>query len=52
MIDPIEGNLFDIPAYEHIQDETLQPLPPPDSPGGDYVKDNSVNGGEYSDSEL
>ncbi|KAJ7311361.1 hypothetical protein JRQ81_006978 [Phrynocephalus forsythii] len=34
MIDPLEGSLFDLPDYEHIQDETFLPLPPPDSPGG------------------
>ncbi|XP_062998599.1 TIMELESS-interacting protein [Elgaria multicarinata webbii] len=43
MIDPIEGNLFDLPDYEHIQDETFLPLPPPDSPGGD-VEEALVNG--------
>lgn len=35
MMDPEEGNLFDIPDYEHIQDEEFQPLPPPSSPGGE-----------------
>ncbi|XP_048338051.1 TIMELESS-interacting protein [Sphaerodactylus townsendi] len=34
-MDPEEGNLFDIPDYEHIQDEEFQPLPPPVSPGRD-----------------
>ncbi|CAI5792636.1 TIMELESS-interacting protein isoform X1 [Podarcis lilfordi] len=43
MIDPIDGNLFDLPDYEQIQDETFLPLPPPDSPGGD-VEGNLVNG--------
>ncbi|XP_063169939.1 TIMELESS-interacting protein [Candoia aspera] len=43
MIDPIESNLFDLPDYEHTQDETFQPLPPPDSPGG-AAKDALVNG--------
>ncbi|KAJ6662862.1 hypothetical protein lerEdw1_011066 [Lerista edwardsae] len=44
MIDPMEGNLFDLPDYEHLQDESLQPLPPPDSPGGDDVEVDLVNG--------
>nr|XP_056722101.1 TIMELESS-interacting protein [Euleptes europaea] len=35
MMDPGEGSLFDIPDYEHTQDEKFQPLPPPESPGGD-----------------
>ncbi|XP_077173424.1 TIMELESS-interacting protein [Paroedura picta] len=35
MMDPVEGNLFDIPDYEHTQDEEFQPLPPPASPGGE-----------------
>ncbi|XP_061451113.1 TIMELESS-interacting protein [Rhineura floridana] len=42
MIDPIEGNLFDLPDYEQIQDETFLPLPPPDSPGD--LEGNLVNG--------
>ncbi|XP_053128190.1 TIMELESS-interacting protein isoform X2 [Hemicordylus capensis] len=44
MIDPTEGNLFDLPDYEHIQDEQFLPLPPPDSPVGDDVEGNLVNG--------
>ncbi|XP_066492749.1 TIMELESS-interacting protein isoform X2 [Tiliqua scincoides] len=47
MIDPTEGNLFDLPAYEHIQDETLRPLPPPGSPGGDDV-DGEPEGNKLS----
>ncbi|KAH0620104.1 hypothetical protein JD844_014706 [Phrynosoma platyrhinos] len=43
MIDPIEGNLFDLPDYEHIQDEKFLPLPPPGSPEGD-AEANVVNG--------
>ncbi|XP_015279565.1 PREDICTED: TIMELESS-interacting protein [Gekko japonicus] len=39
MIDPVDGNLFDIPDYEHTQDEEFQPLPPPASPGGEDEKD-------------
>ncbi|XP_060116075.1 TIMELESS-interacting protein isoform X2 [Heteronotia binoei] len=34
-MDPAEGNLFDIPDYEHTQDEEFQALPPPASPGGE-----------------
>ncbi|XP_034987998.2 TIMELESS-interacting protein [Zootoca vivipara] len=43
MTDAIDGNLFDLPDYEQIQDETFLPLPPPDSPGRD-VEGNLVNG--------
>lgn len=43
MIDPLEGSLFDLPAYEHIQDERFLPLPPPDSPE-DNDEDALVNG--------
>ncbi|KAM6426434.1 TIMELESS-interacting protein isoform 1-T1 [Liasis olivaceus] len=43
MIDPTESNLFDLPDYEHTQDETFQPLPPPDSPGR-AAEDALVNG--------
>ncbi|XP_054858706.1 TIMELESS-interacting protein isoform X2 [Eublepharis macularius] len=42
-MDPIEGNLFDIPDYEHIQDEVFQPLPPPASPGGDDEEEPEDN---------
>lgn len=51
MVDPVEGNLFDLPDYEHLQDESFQPLPPPDSPGGVDIEDDLVNGGECSDLE-
>ncbi|XP_070809679.1 TIMELESS-interacting protein [Pituophis catenifer annectens] len=43
MIDPVENNLFDLPDYEHTQDETFQPLLPPDSPGG-AAEDALLNG--------
>ncbi|KAM5172883.1 TIMELESS-interacting protein isoform 2-T2 [Mantella aurantiaca] len=33
MIDPLENDLFDIPDYEHTEDENFPPLPPPHSPG-------------------
>lgn len=33
MSDTLENGLFDIPDYEHIEDEPFPPLPPPFSPG-------------------
>ncbi|KAM3828488.1 uncharacterized protein M6D78_014332 isoform 1-T1 [Vipera latastei] len=42
MIDPVGNNFFDLPEYEHTQDETFQPLPPPGSPGS--AEDALLNG--------
>lgn len=40
MIDPLENGLFDMPDYEHTEDETFPPFPPPSSPGrGDLEED-------------
>ncbi|NWY59354.1 TIPIN protein, partial [Chionis minor] len=44
MIDPLENNLFDLPAYENTEDETFPPLPPPASPGRDDVEWAQANG--------
>ncbi|XP_078539156.1 TIMELESS-interacting protein [Lissotriton helveticus] len=33
MADPMENSLFDIPDYEHTEDETFAAFPPPASPG-------------------
>uniref|UniRef100_UPI00398EA4A3 TIMELESS-interacting protein isoform X2 n=1 Tax=Pristiophorus japonicus TaxID=55135 RepID=UPI00398EA4A3 len=33
MSDTLENGLFDIPDYDHLEDETFPPLPPPSSPG-------------------
>ncbi|XP_023365869.1 TIMELESS-interacting protein isoform X2 [Otolemur garnettii] len=33
MLEPQENGLFDLPDYEHIEDETFPPFPPPASPG-------------------
>ncbi|OCT86741.1 hypothetical protein XELAEV_18020429mg [Xenopus laevis] len=33
MTDPLENGLFDLPDYEHTEDENFPPLPPPHSPG-------------------
>lgn len=42
MLDPLENGLFDIPDYEHIEDERF---PPPSSPGqGDIEEDPFGNG--------
>nr|XP_020661342.1 TIMELESS-interacting protein isoform X2 [Pogona vitticeps] len=50
MIDPLEGGLFDLPEYEHIQDEEFRPLPPPDSPGDN--DDASLVNGEPEGNKL
>ncbi|NXG45188.1 TIPIN protein, partial [Psilopogon haemacephalus] len=44
MMDPLENNLFDLPDYENIEDETFPPLPPPASPGRDDVEWAQANG--------
>ncbi|XP_072527605.1 TIMELESS-interacting protein [Salminus brasiliensis] len=45
MIDPLENGLFDIPDYDHIEDESFPPLPPPLSPGeGNLEGDPFANG--------
>ncbi|XP_019389392.1 PREDICTED: TIMELESS-interacting protein [Crocodylus porosus] len=36
MVDPVEDNRLDLPDYEHTEDETFPPLPPPASPGRHY----------------
>ncbi|CAJ0934888.1 unnamed protein product [Ranitomeya imitator] len=33
MMDELENDLFDLPDYEHTEDESFPPLPPPHSPG-------------------
>ncbi|XP_027408826.1 TIMELESS-interacting protein isoform X1 [Bos indicus] len=33
MLEPQENGLTDLPDYEHIEDETFPPFPPPASPG-------------------
>ncbi|XP_072258712.1 TIMELESS-interacting protein [Pyxicephalus adspersus] len=47
MIDPLENDLFDIPDYEHTEDENFPPLPPPHSPGGDDAGDME-NGDDWT----
>ncbi|KAM3828492.1 TIMELESS-interacting protein [Vipera latastei] len=47
MIDPVGNNFFDLPEYEHTQDETFQPLPPPGSPGS--AEDALLNGDPEGD---
>uniref|UniRef100_A0A8C0TV54 TIMELESS-interacting protein n=1 Tax=Canis lupus familiaris TaxID=9615 RepID=A0A8C0TV54_CANLF len=32
MLEPEENGLIDLPDYEHIEDETFPPFPPPASP--------------------
>ncbi|KAK2913865.1 hypothetical protein Q8A67_002264 [Cirrhinus molitorella] len=48
MLDP-----FDIPDYEHIEDERFPPLPPPSSPGrGDITEDPFGNGEGEEEGEV
>lgn len=35
MLEPQENGLIDLPDYEHVEDETFPPFPPPASPEGD-----------------
>uniref|UniRef100_A0A8D0H715 TIMELESS-interacting protein n=1 Tax=Sphenodon punctatus TaxID=8508 RepID=A0A8D0H715_SPHPU len=44
MMDPLESNLFDLPDYEHTEDERFPPLPPPASQGRDDVEGAFLSG--------
>uniref|UniRef100_A0A8C9Q530 TIMELESS-interacting protein n=1 Tax=Spermophilus dauricus TaxID=99837 RepID=A0A8C9Q530_SPEDA len=35
MLEPQENGLVDLPDYEHVEDETFLPFPPPASPQRD-----------------
>ncbi|XP_075431487.1 TIMELESS-interacting protein isoform X2 [Ascaphus truei] len=49
MMDPLENDLFDLPDYEHTEDERFPPLPPPQSPGAaDDDAGNSANGDDWA----
>ncbi|XP_039544580.1 TIMELESS-interacting protein [Pimephales promelas] len=48
MTDP-ENGLFDIPDYEHIEDETFPPFPPPSSPGRQDLGEDAFGNGEGED---
>ncbi|KAM8804364.1 TIMELESS-interacting protein [Eudromia elegans] len=50
MIDPLENDLFDLPDYEHTEDETFPPLPPPTSPGKDDAE-WAIASGEPNDNQ-
>lgn len=59
MADPMENSLFDIPDYEHTEDETFAAFPPPASPGdgdGGHIAngmdDWDGNGGSPKAEEL
>ncbi|XP_062947752.1 TIMELESS-interacting protein [Cynocephalus volans] len=38
MLEPQENGLIDLPDYEHVEDETFPPFPPPASPHGERVE--------------
>ncbi|XP_062326694.1 TIMELESS-interacting protein isoform X4 [Osmerus eperlanus] len=44
MNDPLDNDLFDIPDFEQIEDESFPPLPPPFSPGNAGEGDPFANG--------
>ncbi|XP_029430505.1 TIMELESS-interacting protein [Rhinatrema bivittatum] len=48
-MDPFENGLFDLPDYEHTEDEAFPPLPPPFSPGAEDEAEHIINGVEDSD---
>ncbi|XP_056427652.1 TIMELESS-interacting protein [Hyla sarda] len=49
MMDPLENDLFDLPDYEHTEDERFSPLPPPRSPGaGDSDNEDLANGDDWT----
>ncbi|XP_058638101.1 TIMELESS-interacting protein isoform X2 [Onychostoma macrolepis] len=52
MLDPLENGLFDIPDYEHIEDERFPPLPPPSSPGQGDIEDPFGNGEGEEEGEV
>ncbi|XP_048040472.1 TIMELESS-interacting protein [Megalobrama amblycephala] len=53
MIDPLENGLFDMPDYEHTEDETFPPFPPPSSPGrGELEEDPFGNREGEEDGEV
>ncbi|KAM3927241.1 TIMELESS-interacting protein [Leptodactylus fuscus] len=47
MMDPLENDLFDMPDYEHTEDESFPPLPPPHSPGAGDNED-LANGDDWT----
>lgn len=46
MLDPLESAVFDMPDYEHIEDERFPPLPPPSSPGRGDIEEDPFGDGE------
>ncbi|KAG9489020.1 hypothetical protein GDO78_005168 [Eleutherodactylus coqui] len=47
----MEDDLFDLLDYEHTEDESFPPLPPPQSPGvGDNDDDDLANGDDWTKS--
>ncbi|OCT89833.1 TIMELESS-interacting protein isoform X1 [Xenopus laevis] len=49
MMDPLDNGLFDLPDYEHTEDENFPPLPPPHSPGADDEADDVANGDDWTE---
>ncbi|XP_053574504.1 TIMELESS-interacting protein [Bombina bombina] len=49
MMDPLENDPFALPDYEHTEDESFPPLPPPHSPGaGDDDAGDLMNGDDWT----
>ncbi|XP_044139091.1 TIMELESS-interacting protein [Bufo gargarizans] len=48
-MDRLENDLFDMPDYEHTEDESFPPLPPPRSPGAaDDDNEDLANGDDWT----
>lgn len=52
MIDPLENGLFDVPDYEHTEDEAFPPFPPPSSPGRGNLEEDAFGNGEGEEGEV
>ncbi|XP_069841975.1 TIMELESS-interacting protein [Dendropsophus ebraccatus] len=49
MMDPLANDLFDLPDYDHTEDERFPPLPPPRSPGaGGSDNEDLANGDDWT----
>ncbi|KAM4675591.1 TIMELESS-interacting protein [Discoglossus pictus] len=48
MMDPLENHLFALPDYEHTEDESFPPLPPPHSPGAGDDAEDLMNGDDWT----
>lgn len=47
MLEPQENGLIDLPDYEHVEDETFPPFPPPASPERGDAEEAEPDDGLY-----